>query len=164
MNDGLKNASLAQMLCFNVYALNRAFGRFYNVLYGETGMTYPKFIVLAALDESGPLTVSELSSHTNMEPSTLSPLLKRMAEYGTLTRVRSTTDERRVKAELTEMGRTSVTEIRDAMLDALETLGLDPSQTSQMTEMLSSACASVEAAQPVHRLELGDLPPPLPDC
>jgi len=164
MKNGSKNTSLEQLICFNVYSLNRAFSRFYHAVFGNTGMTYPKFIVLAALEEEGPLSVSKLSTYTSMEPSTLSPLLKRMAEYGVLTRVRSTKDERRVQVELTDMGRQAVTLVREAMLEALEALGLDPSQTSEMTEMLSAACARVEGAYPPRRLELGEMPPPLPDC
>lgn len=164
MKERSKTPSLEQMLCFNVYALNRAFGRFYNAVFADTGMTYPKFIVLAALDEAGPLTVSDLSARTGMEPSTLSPLLKRMAEYGVLTRVRSSQDERRVDVTLTDMGRRAVTLVRGAMMEGLEALELDPSQTRQMTDALSRARARVEGTQPERRLELGEMPPPLPDC
>jgi len=164
MEDRSEKASLEQLLCFNVYSLNRAFSRFYHAIFGETGMTYPKFIVLAALEEAGPLTVTELSAHVGMEPSTLSPLLKRMAEYGVLTRVRSTQDERRVQVELTDMGRQAVTLVREAMLEGLESLELDPLRTSQLTEALKAARARVEGTQPARRLELGEMPPPLPDC
>jgi len=164
MKDFSKNASLEQLICFNVYSLNRAFSRFYHATFGDTGMTYPKFIVLVALEEAGPLTVTELSSYTGMEPSTLSPLLKRMAEYGVLTRVRSTKDERRVEVELTDMGRKAVTLVREAMVEGLEALELDPSQTVQITEALKAARERVEKTQPARRLELGDMPPPLPDC
>lgn len=164
MKDRSTPASLEQMICFNVYSLNRAFSRFYHATYGNTGMTYPKFIVLAALEEAGPLTVSELSSFTSMEPSTLSPLLKRMAEYGTLTRIRSKEDERRVEVALTDMGRGAVALVRDAMLEGLEAVGLDPSKTREMKDALNDARARVEKAYPEHRLDLGDMPPPLPEC
>lgn len=164
MKDRSKNTPLEQLICFNVYSLNRALSRFYHAVYGETGMTYPKFIVLAALEEAGRLTVSELSTYTGMESSTLSPLLKRMAEYGVLTRIRSTKDERRVEIELTDMGRRAVTLVREAMLEGLKGLGLDPSQTGQINDLLRAACARVEGASPARRLELGEMPPPLPDC
>lgn len=164
MTDRSLTTPLEQLICFNVYSLNRALSRFYNAAFGDTGMTYPKFIVLAALDEAGPLTVSDLSNYTGMEPSTLSPLLKRMADYGTLTRQRSVKDERRVEVDLTDMGRQAVTTVREAMLSWLGDLNLDPSQTGQLTEMLKDACTTVENSRPKHRLEPGNMPPPLADC
>jgi len=164
MNDQFDHVSLEQLLCFNVYSLNRALSRFYQAAFGETGMTYPKFVVLSALEEAGPMTVSKLSAHANMEPSTLSPLLKRMAQYGVLTRDRAIEDERRVVITLTDMGREAVTLVREAVLEGLKGLDLDPSQTGQIVEALSAARAQVEGAEPAIRLELGRMPPPLPDC
>lgn len=164
MSDQSDPNALEHLLCFNVYSLNRALSRFYQAAFGETGMTYPKFVVLAALEEEGPLTVSELSTYASMEPSTLSPLLKRMAEYGVLTRVRSTEDERRVVIELTDMGRKSVVLVREAVLEVLKGLDLDPSQTGRIVETLSAARTRIEGAEPARHLELGNMPPPLPDC
>lgn len=164
MTDHTAPNSLEQLFCFNVYSLNRALGRFYQVAFGDTGMTYPKFVVLAALDEAGPLTVSELSTYAGMEPSTLSPLLKKMAEYGVLTRVRSTEDERRVVIELTDMGRLAVTSVRETVAEGLKGLSLAPSETEQIVQSLSAARKRVLSAEPVQRLELGTMPPPLPDC
>jgi len=156
--------ALEQLLCFNVYSLNRALGRFYQAAFSDTGMTYPKFVVLFALHEAGPLAVSELSARVGMEPSTLSPLLKRMAEYGVLTRQRAAEDERRVVIALSDMGRQALELVRAVVLDGLKGLGLDPDQTGQLVDALGAARARLEGADPARRLELGDMPPPLPDC
>jgi len=164
MNDQSEPTSLEQLLCFNVYSLNLALSRFYKAAFGNTGMSYPKFVVLSALEEAGPLTVSELSRYVGMESSTLSPLLKRMAEYGVLTRVRSAEDERRVMIELADMGRQAVTMVREVVLEGLKGLDLDPSQTGQIVKTLGAARARIEAADPPRQLELGQMPPPLPDC
>lgn len=164
MKDQSEPTSLEQLLCFNVYSLNRALSRFYQATFGATGMSYPKFVVLSALDESGALTVSELSKFAGMEPSTLSPLLKRMEEYGVLTRVRSTEDERRVVITLTDMGQQAVTLAREAVLGGLKELKLDPSQTGQIVKLLGAARASVESAKPTCQLNVGQMPPPLSDC
>ena len=164
MNDQYDPISLEQLLCFNVYSLNRALNRFYQAAFGETGMTYPKFVVLSALDEAGPLTVSELSARASMEPSTLSPLLKRMAEYGVLTRIRAPEDERRVVVQLTDMGREAVTLVREAVLEGLKGVDLDPSQTGQIVKELGAARARIESTKPARQLELGPMPPPLTNC
>lgn len=164
MSDQQPSPALAQLLCFNVYALNRALNRHYQAAFGDTGMSYPKFVVLAALDESEPLTVSQLSECTCMEPSTLSPLLKRMEEYGVLTRSRSALDERKVMIELTEMGRQAVTLVRKTVLESLTSMGLDPSQTDQLVKSISEVRARVDVADPIRPLKASGMPPPLPDC
>jgi len=164
MTDHAAPPSLDQLLCFNVYSLNRALGRFYQAAFSDTGMTYPKFVVLSALHEAGPLAVSELSARVGMEPSTLSPLLKRMAEYGVLTRQRAAEDERRVVIALSDMGRHALEQVRAVVLDGLKGLDLDPDKTGQLVDALGAARARLEGADPARRLELGDMPPPLPDC
>ena len=164
MNDQSDPPSLEQLLCFNVYSINLALSRFYKAAFGNTGMSYPKFVVLSALEEAGQLTVSELSKYVGMESSTLSPLLKRMAEYGVLSRVRSSEDERRVMIELTDMGREAVGIVRETVLDGLKSLELDPSQTGQIVSALSAARARIEKAEPARKLMADHMPPPLPDC
>ena len=164
MKDQSDPNSLEQLLCFNVYSMNLALSRFYKAAFGNTGMTYPKFVVLSALDEAGSLTVSELSKYAGMESSTLSPLLKRMADYGVLTRVRSSEDERRVMIELTDMGKEAVALVRETVLAELKSLDLDPSQTGQIVKTLGAARARIEGAEPTSQLESDRMPPPLPGC
>jgi len=144
--------------------MNLALSRFYKVAFGKTGMTYPKFVVLSALEEAGSLTVSELSKCAGMESSTLSPLLKKMADYGVLTRIRSAEDERRVMIELTDMGREAVVLVREVVLEGLKGLDMDPSQTTQLVKVLGEARARIEGAEPARQLEFGRMPPPLPGC
>lgn len=99
-----------------------------------------------------------------MESSTLSPLLKRMADYGVLTRVRPSEDERRVMIELTDMGREAVALVREVVLEGLTGLDLDPSQTGQIVKMLGAARTRIEGAEPARQLKPGRMPPPLPGC
>ena len=164
MNDRSDTNALGQLLCFNVYSMNLALSRFYKIAFGKTGMTYPKFVVLSALEEAGSLTVSELSKYAGMESSTLSPLLKRMADYGVLSRVRSSEDERRVMIALTDMGREAVGLVKDVVLEGLKGLDLDPAQTTQLVNMLGEARARIEGAEPARQLEFGRMPPALPGC
>jgi DNA-binding MarR family transcriptional regulator len=164
MTDKPSPTPLEQLLCFNIYSLNRALNRHYQAIFGDTGMSYPKFVVLSALEEAEPLTVSKLSEYVGMEPSTLSPLLKRMAEYGVLTRSRSAEDERKVVIELTDMGRRSVVLVREAVFEALKDLDLDPSQTSQLVKTIGAIRTRVDVADPERRLNADGMPPPLPEC
>lgn len=164
MTDKSDPSSLEHLLCFNVYSMNLALSRFYKAAFGNTGMTYPKFVVLSALEEAGSLTVSELSKFVGMESSTLSPLLKKMAEYGVLSRTRSSEDERRVMIELTDMGKEAVALVRKVVLEGLKGLDLDPSQTADLVKILGEARARIERAEPARQLASDRMPPALPGC
>ena len=62
------------LMCFQVYALHHAFGRFYQEAFGDSGFTYPKFVALTVLDKEGPLSLGELAGRVGVEPNSLSPL------------------------------------------------------------------------------------------
>lgn len=139
---------LDTLLCFNAYALNRAFGRFYQAAFSETGMTYPKFVILMALDEAGPMTVSELSSKAGVEPNTLSPLLKKMAGFGILTRTRAEQDERRVLIDITEFGTQVLTRARRVVTEGYEALDLSQADPREPLTYMEKVRCALERAQP----------------
>jgi DNA-binding MarR family transcriptional regulator len=92
-------------LCFAVYALNLAFTRAYRAPLEELGLTYPQYLVMMALWERDGLPVSEISGRLGLDPTTLTPLLKRLEQRGFVERRRSQQDERQVLVSLTEAGR-----------------------------------------------------------
>ena len=55
--------------------------------------------------EGGFLTVGGLASRLALEPSTITPLVKRLEAAGLVTRTRSPKDEREVQVRLAEAGR-----------------------------------------------------------
>ena len=150
------DTTLTNLLCFNAYSLHRAFGRYYQAAFGETGLTYPKFVILMVLDASGPLTVSEVSARAGVEPNTLSPLLKKMASFDLITRTRAQDDERRVVLEIADKGRTVLERARGVVLQGFAALGLDPIAVEQAVTFMQEAREAVEAADPP-RLNLDDL-------
>jgi DNA-binding MarR family transcriptional regulator len=68
-------------------------------------LTYPQYITLIALWEDDNQTVKGLSERLFLEPSTMTPMLKRLEAMGYLTRTRGVEDERIVRISLTEAGR-----------------------------------------------------------
>ncbi len=155
-NEPPNDPRLDTLLCFSAYALNRAFGRFYQAAFSETGMTYPKFVILMALDEAGPMTVSELSSKAGVEPNTLSPLLKKMAGFGILTRTRAEQDERRVLIEITEFGTQVLTRARRVVAEGYEALDLDDANPNEPLSYMEKVRCALELAQPP-KLMIDDL-------
>lgn len=93
------------MLCFDVYAANLAFGRVYKPLLDPFGLTYPQYLVLLILWAEDGKIVGQIGAELGLESSTLTPLLKRLEVAGFVKRCRDTQDERRVRVNLTDTGR-----------------------------------------------------------
>ena len=97
--------SLDDHLCFALYTASRAVAAAYRPLLAEFGLTYPQYLVLVVLRESGEVSVSRLGERLQLDSGTLSPLLKRMESNGLIVRTRSENDERSVRVALTASGR-----------------------------------------------------------
>jgi DNA-binding MarR family transcriptional regulator len=60
--------------------------------------------VLNALRDAETLTIGGLASRLSLEPSTITPLVKRLEAAGLVARARSPHDEREVRVSLTDEG------------------------------------------------------------
>lgn len=96
---------LSEHICRTIYATNLAIQRVHKVVLDGLGITYPQYLVLNLLWDRDNQSVTELSGQLELEPSTLTPLLKRLEAAGHLTRVRNPQDERQVLIGLTDQGR-----------------------------------------------------------
>lgn len=96
---------LDHQLCFALYSSSLAMTKLYKPLLSELGLTYPQYLVMLVLWETETLSVSELGSRLALDSGTLTPLLKRLAVSGLVTRTRDAADERRVLVSLTDAGR-----------------------------------------------------------
>jgi DNA-binding MarR family transcriptional regulator len=104
MTDAAGIPDIDEFLCFAIHSTGFAFNRLYRKPLAKLGLTYPQYLVMAALwREDGP-TVGGLGAKLALDTSTLTPLLKRLEALGLLTRRRSEIDERRVIVRLTEKG------------------------------------------------------------
>ncbi len=140
--------SFTRRLCFNVYAANRAFVRFYQAIAGDSGLTYLKLVLLSALRDEGPLAISELSARAGVEPNTLSPLLKKMAGVGVVTRERAPEDERRVLIEITPKGRDLLARADALVQQGFAELGLDPEESARTIRFLEDLRERLDASNP----------------
>ncbi|MBB4199300.1 DNA-binding MarR family transcriptional regulator [Rhodoblastus sphagnicola] len=89
------------MLCFAIYSANHAFSRVYKPLLKDLGLTFPQFLVMAALWVEDGQNVGAIGEKLCLESSTLTPLLKRLEALGYVTRNRDPDDERQVRVNLT---------------------------------------------------------------
>ncbi|MEA1083485.1 MarR family transcriptional regulator [Sphingomonas sp. CD22] len=97
---------LDEQLCFSLYAATIAINRAYKPVLDRLGITYPQFLVLQVLSgaEDG-VPVGTIAERLALEPSTITPLAKRMEAAGLVTRLRNPADERQVRVRLTDAGR-----------------------------------------------------------
>jgi DNA-binding MarR family transcriptional regulator len=97
--------ALDQQVCFALAVAARNVVAVYRPLLEPMGLTHPQYLVMLALWQHQPLSVRELSRLLQLDPGTLSPLLKRLETSGLVVRGRDKNDERSLAVTLTEKGR-----------------------------------------------------------
>lgn len=100
-----KAPQLADFMCFAIYSTNLAYSRVYKPVLDQLGLTYPQYVTIIALWEEDGQTVKGLAEKLFLEPSTMTPMLKRLEGMGYVRRERDSVDERNVHIHLTEQGR-----------------------------------------------------------
>lgn len=96
---------MEDQLCFTVYSTGMAIQRAYKPLLDALGVTYPQYLVMNVLWSRDGRTVGEIADELALEPSTMTPLLKRLEAAGLVTRARNPQNERQVVVALTPGGR-----------------------------------------------------------
>lgn len=97
--------ALDKQLCFALYSASHAMTRAYQPLLAPLGLTYPQYLVMLVLWEQDGLAVGQVGERLKLDSATLTPLLKRLEAAGHLQRLRDTSDERRLRLQLTPQGR-----------------------------------------------------------
>ncbi len=92
-------------LCFSIYSASLAIQRVYKPMLDALGVTYTQYLALSTLWERDGLTIGAIAERLALEPSTITPAVKRLETAGFLSRRRSTSDERLVEVHLTAKGR-----------------------------------------------------------
>ena len=97
--------ALDQQVCFAVVVAARSIVGLYRPILEPMGLTHPQYLVMLALWQNAPLSVKRLSELLQLDPGTLSPLLKRLESAELIIRRRNRADERHLAVELTDRGR-----------------------------------------------------------
>ena len=109
---------LDEQLGFSLYGAFMAVSRTYKPWLDQLGLTYPQYLVLNVLWEGDEQTIGAIAARLDLEPSTITPLVKRLEHAGHVDRRRNPLDERQVKVLLTDQGRAVQADTR-ALADAL---------------------------------------------
>jgi DNA-binding MarR family transcriptional regulator len=109
---------LDRQLGFGLYSAFMAVSRTYKPWLDKLGLTYPQYLVLCVLWEDDDQTIGSIAKRLDLEPSTITPLVKRLEQAGNVTRKRNPSDERQVNVQLTKQGRALRAQTR-TLADAL---------------------------------------------
>jgi DNA-binding MarR family transcriptional regulator len=144
---GYPQLELDRQLCFALYTASRAVVRTYAPLLEDAGLTYPQYVTMLVLweDPDRPRSIGELGERLHLDSGTLTPLLKRLASMGYVTRSRDAEDERRVLVTLTAEGLALRDRVAAVPESFLACLGLDVADASALRDQLTALAASLEA-------------------
>lgn len=95
---------LDKQLCYSFYSAAIFINRLFKPLLDAVGITYPQYLVLCTLWEDNGRTISAIAERIALEPSTITPLVKRLEANGFVRRQRNARDERLVEVFLTAKG------------------------------------------------------------
>lgn len=138
--------ALDNQLCFAVYAASHAFSRTYRPLLERLGLTYPQYLVMLVLWERDGLTVKAIGERLGLDSGTLTPLLKRLAAAGLVTRSRDAEDERQVRIALSEAGRALRAEAAGLPPVIAGRLGLDVAELKRLRREIDGLRLALDAA------------------
>ena len=132
MDSKYDTLKLKNQLCYPIYLCSKEIIRKYTPLLDEINLTYTQYIVMMYFWENKKCNVKELGKTLLLDPSTLTPLLKKLENKGFITRKKSTIDERYLDIEITKKGMN----IRDKALDIPNKIGICLNLTDKEAETL----------------------------
>jgi DNA-binding MarR family transcriptional regulator len=143
--------ALEQQVCFALSVAARNVVAVYRPWLEPMGLTHPQYLVMLALWQHGPLSVKSLSGLLQLDPGTLSPLIKRLEVAGLLRRDRDPRDERALAIALTDKGRALRKQAERIPAGIVERLGMElPELTAlhgALTEVIVASQRALEAAE-----------------
>jgi DNA-binding MarR family transcriptional regulator len=129
---------LENQLCFSLYATTIAINRAYKPMLDSLGITYPQYIVLSALWEEDGRTITAIADRLALEPSTITPLVKRLEAAGFVGRLRNPADERQVQVRLTASGKALRADTACLADTLLERSGMTADQLTTLNGQIQS--------------------------
>jgi DNA-binding MarR family transcriptional regulator len=129
---------LENQLCFALVTAARNVVSIYRPILEPLGLTHPQYLVMLALWEQSPRTLTDLAVDLAMDPATASPLVKRLESDGLVVRRRSAADERRLEIGLTPAGRELRSRALDVPRQVMEAVGMVPEQIATLRDGLGA--------------------------
>ncbi|CCH87832.1 Organic hydroperoxide resistance transcriptional regulator, MarR family [Modestobacter italicus] len=138
--------ALERQVCFALSVAARNVVAVYRPVLEPLGLTHPQYLVMLALWQHGPSSVKELSQLLQLDPGTLSPLLKRLEAAGLLRRERDPRDQRNLAVALTDAGRALRDRAERIPAGIVERLGMPVEELAALQSALTRVIAASQQA------------------
>lgn len=138
--------ALEQQVCFALSVAARNIVAVYRPLLEPLGLTHPQYLVMLALWQYEPVSVRKLSELLQLDPGTLSPLLKRLESAGLVLRERDRRDERSLAVTLTAEGRALRSQAERIPTAVVSRLGMDLPELRDLHATLTHVIDVAQAA------------------
>ena len=138
--------ALDRQVCFALSVASRNVISLYRPLLAPMNLTHPQYLVMLALWEHSPRSVTDLCEVLHADAATLSPLLKRLEAVGHVVRTRSRSDERRLEIALTEQGAQLRAEAEKIPDQIVEALGVELADLEELHAVLSKVISASRRA------------------
>ncbi|WP_426516519.1 MarR family winged helix-turn-helix transcriptional regulator [Diaminobutyricibacter sp. McL0618] len=135
---------LENQVCFALAVASRSVNAVYRPLLEPLGLTHPQYLVMLALWDRSPRSVKDLGAALQLEPATLSPLLKRLEAIGYVKRRRSDADERVLETTLTDAGVALRTRAETIPPRIVERLGMQLDELERLRGSLNQVIAAAQ--------------------
>src|SRR4051812_28370782 len=138
--------ALERQVCFALSVAARNVVAVYRPVLEPLGLTHPQYLVMLALWQHGALSVKELSQLLQLDPGTLSPLLKRLEAARLLRRERDPRDQRNLALALTDEGRALRARAEQIPAGIVERLGMPVEELMALQASLTEVIAASRRA------------------
>jgi DNA-binding MarR family transcriptional regulator len=138
--------ALDRQVCFALSVAARNVVAVYRPVLEPLGLTHPQYLVMLALWQYGALSVKELSGLLQLDPGTLSPLLKRLEAAGLLRRERDPKDQRNLALALTDKGKSLREQAEKIPAGIIERLGMPIDELMSLHGALTRVIAASQRA------------------
>jgi DNA-binding MarR family transcriptional regulator len=156
--------ALDRQVCFALAVAARNVIAVYRPVLEPLGLTHPQYLVMLALWQYGPLSVKDLSALLQLDPGTLSPLLKRLEAAELLRRERDPRDQRNLALALTAKGTALRAEAEKIPAGIIGRLGMPVDELMQLQGVLTRVIAASQQALTAARSADPAEQPAAPSC
>lgn len=146
-DESIDALALERQVCFALSVASRSVVAAYRPVLEPLGLTHPQYLVMLALWENAPLSVKELSSLLQLDPGTLSPLIKRLEASGYVERKRKPEDERTLAVAPTERGRLLRQDAEQVPVEMVRRLGMSREELALLHQLMKRLIAAAKATR-----------------
>jgi DNA-binding MarR family transcriptional regulator len=146
MKEHVDPLALDRQLCFALAVASRSVIGAYRPILEPMGLTHPQYLVMLALWETAPRSLSDVATVLRLEPATLSPLVKRLEAAGLVTRERAAGDERRLELRLTAAGERLRSRAEEVPPQVVAALGVE---LDELLELQARLTAVIDRVAPL---------------